>query len=216
MADPELGFFVPIGEKQRGSLRSIAPGTRFDCGRLSGDGKDNANSWAETSFLLMARHETDREDLMREATALRERVELRMAGELEPVFAGWRADGRFSLYFGADPAFHFDADGSLRRAFLEGDLYRSQGSTLAKLRRTRTATETTLLRHDLDSRELEQFFAKLRERLMALRAAIETGAIEGCREVPAGGNLVRRLRDEIAQVRLECLALPLTRRPNRS
>lgn len=156
----------------------------------------------------MARHEADREDLMREATALRERIELRVAGEPEPVVAGWRADGRFSLYFGADPAFHFDTEGCLRRAFQDGDLYRSQGRTLARLRRSRTATETTLLRHDLDSRELEQFFANLRERLTALRATIEAEGIEVCREVPAGGNLVRRLRDELAQVRFEGLAPP--------
>src|SRR5438045_2175540 len=105
----------------------------------------------------MARHEADREDLMAEAIALRERVELALPGEAEHTIAGFRDNGRFSLYFGTDPVFHLDADGALRRAFVGGDLYRSQAHTLARLTRQRTGGAVNLVRHDLDASQLEMF-----------------------------------------------------------
>src|SRR5713226_9555672 len=113
----------------------------------------------------MARYESDREDLMAEATALRERVELEVPGEAEHFVAGFRDDGRWSIYFGADPVYHFDANGGLRRAFVAGDLYRSQARTLARLIRTRTQSEVQLVRHDLDPDELEQFLSDMIARL---------------------------------------------------
>src|SRR5262245_3342321 len=105
----------------------------------------------------MSRHESDREDLMAEATALRERIALQLGGETEHVVLGFRDNGGWSLYFGSDPVFHFDAAGGLRRAFVDGELYRSQGTTLARLTRTRTDREVQLVRHDLSQGELEEF-----------------------------------------------------------
>ena len=64
----------------------------------------------------MARNEEDREDLMAEATALAERVELTVPQESDFVTAGFRRTGHLSLYFGQDPAYHFDEEGRLRRA----------------------------------------------------------------------------------------------------
>ncbi|MGH7129995.1 MAG: hypothetical protein ACREJB_15520, partial [Planctomycetaceae bacterium] len=83
---------------------------------------------------------------MREATALARRVEIVCPDETEPVIAGVREDGTLSVYFGADPAYHFDASGRLRRAFAAGCLYRTQGHTLARLLRRRTASVVELLR----------------------------------------------------------------------
>jgi hypothetical protein len=141
----------------------------------------------------MARHEADREDLMAEATALRERVELELPGEAEHVVAGFRENGACSIYFGADPVFHFDADGGLRRAFVSGDLYRSQGKSLARLTRTRTASEVHLVRHDLDPFELEQLLTGMRDRLEQLHDALASGAARIVRQVPAEGDLRSRL-----------------------
>jgi len=61
-------------------------------------------------------------------------------GEPENVIARFRADGSPSIYFGSDPVYHFDEAGRLRRAFVEEQLFRTQGDTLARLTRTRTAT----------------------------------------------------------------------------
>lgn len=141
----------------------------------------------------MARHEAEREDLMAEATALRERIEYSVAGRAEPVVAGFRESGQWSLYFGSDPVYHFAADGALRRAFLEGDLFRSQRTTLARLTRVRTGDEVQLVRHDLTAVELEQFAHRLKEHLASLKGAIETGSAQITRQVPADAHLEARL-----------------------
>jgi hypothetical protein len=141
----------------------------------------------------MSRHEADREDLMAEATALRERIELELPGETKRVVAGFRDEGRFSLYFGPDPVFHFDAGGALRRAFVGGDLYRSQAQTLARLTRTRIGSKVNLVRHDLDPCELESFLAAMRERLDQLQTALRSGEVQVIQQVPADANLLPRL-----------------------
>ena len=65
---------------------------------------------------IMARNESDREDLIREATALRNRIEWKIPDEPELVFAGIRSDGSLAIYFGPDPVYQFSIDGGLRRA----------------------------------------------------------------------------------------------------
>ena len=87
----------------------------------------------------MARQEVDREDLIAEAVALRRRIELALPGCDNPVVAGYRSTGALSLYFGADPVYQFDERGRLRRAFVGGHLYRTQGTTLAELTRVELA-----------------------------------------------------------------------------
>jgi hypothetical protein len=141
----------------------------------------------------MSRHEADREDLMAEATALCERIEIALPGEAEHVVAGFRDEGRFSLYFGPDPVFHFDADGALRRAFVGGDLYRSQAQTVARLMRSRAGTAVNLVRHDLDAGELETFLAAMQARLDQLLAALRSGAAQVIQQVPADVDLLPRL-----------------------
>ena len=98
----------------------------------------------------MARQESDRDDLMGEATALVRRAEWKPLSGVEAVVTGFRRDGSMSLYFGADPVYHFDETGRLKRAFLAGRLYRTQGTTLAELTRRREKTETHLIRRDLE------------------------------------------------------------------
>lgn len=135
---------------------------------------------------------------MGEATALRERVELVVAGEGESssvatVVVGFRGDGRWSVYFGGDAAFHFNAGGRLRRAFFENDLYRSQGTTLARLTRVRTADETALRRHDLSDDELTAFLARVRSRLEDLLAAMQGNRARVVRVIPQNAELCPRV-----------------------
>ncbi len=84
----------------------------------------------------MARDEQDREDLLREATALVERVELaptdNEAGE--HIVIGFRAGGAASVYFGGDTAYHFNSDGELRRAYADGLLYKADIGRLTSTR----------------------------------------------------------------------------------
>ena len=141
----------------------------------------------------MARHEAEREDLMAEATALRERIEYSIEGVKEPIVAGFRQSGQWSLYFGSDPVYHFAADGALRRAFCGDDLYRTQGTTLARLKRVRTAAEVQLVRHDLTPAELAQFTSQMHDHLAMLKKALETGSAQITRQVPEDADVAARL-----------------------
>ena len=117
----------------------------------------------------MAVNESDREDLMREAVALSRRVELEIDGFAEPVVIGFRdSTGGSSFYFGQDPFFGFDALGRLRRSHSEGALFRTQGTTLARMERRRTGTATELVRKDLSDAETESFLANMHDRLIGV------------------------------------------------
>lgn len=154
----------------------------------------------------MSRHEHDREDLLAEATALLPRVELSVPDEAEPVVAGFRQGGACSIFFGGDPAYHFDARGRLRRAFVAGYLFRSQGTTLARLLRERSPDATHLLRHDLTPGELQSFLQHMQGRLQALRAALVKGRTQVLRQVPDEGDVCLRLIQAIAAHRTGELA----------
>ncbi len=134
----------------------------------------------------MARHEEDREDLIREATALCPRVEWQVPNEAGVVFAGLKRSGALSLYFDQDPVYQFDPAGYLRRAYVGGFLYRSDGHSLARLHRERNDDETALVRHDLSSVELAEFQQRMRDRLAALEHQLRSGNVIELRRVAEG------------------------------
>src|SRR6186713_1143176 len=101
----------------------------------------------------MAREEHDREDLLREATAMVERASLRVGFFAEPVFVGFRRDGSVSFYFGGDPVYQFNAAGELRRAFCDGALYKAVRGELVEMHRERTDAETRLVSRSLSQAE---------------------------------------------------------------
>jgi len=154
----------------------------------------------------MSRHETDREDLIAEATALQERVELQAPGAAAPAVAGFHRDGRLSIYFGPDPVYHFDPEGRLRRAFVDGNLYRSRGDTLSRLTRERTETTTSLVRHDLNQEELTNFLKRMRSRLEELQRQFAEGAIVVLRQVPSEADVAGRVRRTLGELTTEVLA----------
>ncbi len=140
----------------------------------------------------MARTESDREDLMREAIALTERAELQCEGFRETVICGFRDNGSLSIYFGQDPVYQFDSDGLLRRAYVDGLLFRSQQSTLARLRRERTEKRTMLVRTDLESTELLHFRDTMGGSLQRLHAALQQSRFTVMSAVPEGNMVADR------------------------
>ena len=136
----------------------------------------------------MARSEADREDLMREVVALVRRVELMVDGKC--IVAGFRNTGWFSIYFDADPMYQFDDCGQLRRAYVDGLLYRSHATVLAQLQRLRGDHETTLVRRDLTEDLLQDFRQHCHERIRWLAERLIAGQFENRGEVPVGGHLV--------------------------
>jgi len=117
----------------------------------------------------MARVEANREDLMREAVALVRRASFHTSSAGPEIIVGFRQNGWLSIYFGPDPMYQFDEEGRLRRAFVGGLLYRTQGQTLAELRRHRTDRETTLVRRDLDDQSLATFQFETHHRMAQFR-----------------------------------------------
>src|SRR5215471_16940100 len=113
----------------------------------------------------MAREESEREDLLREATALVSRAELSVKGFDENIVAGFRRDGSASFYFGQDTVYQFNLSLQLRRAFLDGHLYKPQRGRMIQLTRRRTESAVELVRHELAANELSQLLAAAQQSL---------------------------------------------------
>ena len=155
----------------------------------------------------MARNESDREDLMQEATGLVRRAEWRVSFQAEVIVAGFKRNGSWSIYFGSDPVYQFDADGRLRRAFADGFLWRTQGTTLARLQRERTDFESELQRHDLTELELSEFLRELQQRLHALLNSIDCGEASLLRQAPDDGDVTTELKIALRSVLSQDISL---------
>jgi hypothetical protein len=142
----------------------------------------------------MARNSEPREDLLRDARALSPRVMLQVefaGGEVE-LFAGFRGDS-LSLYFGDDPVYHFNADGELRRAFVNGQVIKAEKRRVVFLRRRLSDAATTLERQSPDIEVEQAFQAEMQRRLDELRSALAREQVEVIGEAPASGEALPRL-----------------------
>jgi hypothetical protein len=147
----------------------------------------------------MARDESAREDLLREATALVERVELRLAGDgseesQSKVVIGFRANGSLSVFFGEDPVYQFNAAGELRRAYCDGRLFKADRGRLVSLERQRQHGVVQLLSRDLSNAEQTSFAATMQECLRRLSDGLEHGAYSVAGQVPAESDVLSRVR----------------------
>jgi hypothetical protein len=146
----------------------------------------------------MAREESEREDLLREATALVERIALAprsaSGSATAHVVAGFRRDGGLSIFFGDDPVYQFNAAGEVRRAYCDGKLVKAVGGRLANLSRVRTGGEVQLVRHDLSDAEESAFIQQMTLRICELTANLNDGQFEIVGQVPAGAEVLDRLR----------------------
>jgi hypothetical protein len=160
----------------------------------------------------MARQESDREDLLREATALVERIELAAVDrpDAEHVVAGFRRDGALSIFFGVDPVYQFNAAGELRRAFRDNQLFKAAGGRLTALRRTRREGEVHLLRRDLTAAEQEQFLSDMATRLRTFAEHLAAGAFAVVGQVPPDVQMMGRMQGWLEN--RKCFAV--AQRPN--
>jgi hypothetical protein len=143
----------------------------------------------------MTRREQDREDILAEATALVERVELQIAGAAESIVVGFRQSGAAAIYFGQDVAYQFNAGGKLRRAFVDNRLYKAERGRLAALRRERTAEEVQLVRRDLNAQEAAAFLAQMNARIAALRDELQADRATVLRQISPSGLAATRVED---------------------
>lgn len=143
----------------------------------------------------MAREEHDREDLLREATALVERAELQIPAFTEPVVIGFRRDGCGSIYLGADPAWHFNTQNELRRAYVDGRLLKAERGRLASLERRRAEGKVQLLRHDLNEEETSAALARLHDAVTQLSRSFDSGTFQVIGQASENVEIVARIRN---------------------
>ena len=148
----------------------------------------------------MAREEQEREDLLREATALVERIEIVSEVQDAPVVIGFRVNGAASIYFGDDPVYHFNSNGELRRAFVDGLLYKSVNRKLVSMRRERNEHEVQLVRHELTSTEQSQALDAVNNRLDSLQRTISSQSFEVTGQIPEGVDLIGRAGQWLSQL----------------
>lgn len=140
----------------------------------------------------MARHDQDRENLLKEATALVERASLRLEGQDEEIIVGFRRDGCASFYFGATRAYQFTTDGQLRRAFVGELLFKAEAGKLVALRRRRTEHAVELVRSDLDAEATRAFLDEMQSGLGQLRRAIVADRLTLVGQVPSTADVLGR------------------------
>lgn len=141
----------------------------------------------------MARNEQDREDLLREATALVERVELKTPDCVDPIVVGFRRGGDGSVYFGADPVFQFNQHGQLRRGYYQGRLLKAVGGRLVRMERVRTADSVSLVSEPLNEHEQHEIVNDCHARLTTLLAQLNQGACQITGQEPPGADIVGRV-----------------------
>ena len=148
----------------------------------------------------MAREEQDREDLLAEAVALVERIEIELPDDGGHVVAGFRRDGCGSVYFDAEPAYHFNSRHELRRAFVGGRLLKAERGRLVALRRVRTADEVQLARHELNAAETDEFLRELAWRWHSLEESLRAGEYRLVGQVPESANVIGHLLAWLPQI----------------
>lgn len=126
----------------------------------------------------MAKQTHDREDLMRDGTQMPIRGLIVI--DQQEVFVGFRTGGQASLYWDQDPVFQFDAEGSLRRAFVDSVRYLAANGKLQSLaspdRNKSTTQRMKLARQTLTGLQTEAILELLLRCLAELRLAHETMA----------------------------------------
>ncbi len=138
----------------------------------------------------MARQESDREDLLREATALVQRAEFQLAGEPEPVVAGFRRDGSFSLFFGGERVVQFNSAGQLRRGYFDGKLLKADKGRLVWMTRERTADAVVLHSRELSLAEAAETLQRATQLIESLSSALQQGTFTLVGQVPAAEDIV--------------------------
>jgi hypothetical protein len=141
----------------------------------------------------MSRRESEREDLLREATALKERAELQIPGCEEPIVIGFRASGAASVYFGADPVYQFNTSGQLRRAYIGGRLYKAERGRLIALNRQRAVSETTLVSDELSETDKRDVLADMQRLLALLSQSLHEKSFVVLGQSPAEFDVANRI-----------------------
>jgi len=141
----------------------------------------------------LALEEEPREDLLREATAL---VRRGVWGSPttggrpgSQIVAGFRRNGALSLFFDESPVYQFNPAGELRRAYVDGLLYKADRGRLVQMRRERAERQTTLVSRPLADEEQSALLAEAEARISAFFQTLEANQLSRIGQVPETGDL---------------------------
>ncbi len=132
----------------------------------------------------MAINREKREDLMRDATAYNRRLLLQRAASGEAVFVGFRKQGGWSVYFGEDPVFQFNARGELRRVHVDAQNYAAYDGRLCHLQRDKLGGHVEIQRIYLAATE-HQLLADCHHRLIQLAEMIRSNHFDDVQRFPS-------------------------------
>ena len=129
----------------------------------------------------MAKQKQDKEDILREATALVNRVELKLDGKGESddsVFVGFRRDGAVSFFYGSEPVYQFNNQHAFRRGYYQSTMLKAEQGKLVQLTRSREGEQLVLLRREYNEQQTVEFCEEMRQNLLNLLAAIRSEKYE--------------------------------------
>jgi hypothetical protein len=149
---------------------------------------------------LMARVPEEREELLREARALVVRAEMEVDGFDEPVVVGFRRTGAASFYFGQDVVYQFNTASELRRAYLDGEMYKSEKCRLVRLHPRRTDESLELVSHELTPAETTEFLSAAAARIRALQSALCQNRYRLIAQVPQDQDVPKQIRQRLASL----------------
>ena len=142
----------------------------------------------------MARREVDREDILREATALVLRAEVAVPGFNESVIIGFRKDGCGSIYIGADPVYQFNSQFQLRRGYLQGKMIKADGGSLVLLERQRQSDRVELVSHAYSRNQTQELLHTLQHDIKRLRDAFCQNTVNVVGQVPENDDVVAAIK----------------------
>ena len=144
----------------------------------------------------MARDPQDREDLLRDATGLVSRVELKIPDVETKIVCGFRADGSLSIYWGQDEVVQFNALGELRRGYWQGRLLATYRRQLVWLDRSQQeGGRMRFAREPFTAEERKDFIAQLMRRIDQLQQSVSGREFQLIGQIPPDENILGRLGD---------------------
>ncbi len=148
----------------------------------------------------MAINREIRENLMRDATAYARRLMLQKPQSGEAIFIGVRPQGGWSVYFGEDPVYQFNAQCELRRVHFDDQNYAANDGKLYLLHRARSGGHVEIQR--IYSADTERHvLADCHIRLTELAELARSGSAETAERFPVDDvDLVKDLCELISSL----------------
>lgn len=139
----------------------------------------------------MAKEAQEREDLMRDASGLPVRVELKVPRESsegrtadQTVVCGFRESGALSVYWGQTLVLQFNADQELRRAYWSDQMVASYKHSPHWLKRNSSGGRVRLERQELTPIERDDLSAVVEQCLDRVHRALADGHAEVVAQIP--------------------------------